>query len=67
VPRSAKEERVRRMARRHGLELKKADGAAPRPWDYGRYWLVDAARKTLVFPDVHGASLDDLEHYLAQQ
>jgi hypothetical protein len=50
------------MARTHGLELKKAGRGEPRPWDYGRYWLVD----TLVFPDEHGGSLDDLERYLTQ-
>jgi len=54
------------MARTHGLELKKAGRGEPRPWDYGRYWLVDAARNTLVFPDEHGGSLDDLERYLTQ-
>ena len=66
MPRSAQEERVRRMARRHGLELKKAAPGEPRPWDFGRYWLVDPARNTLVFPDEHGGSLDDLERYLTQ-
>ena len=48
------------------LKLKKAGRGEPRAWDYGRYWLVDAARNTLVFPDEHGASLDDLERYLTQ-
>lgn len=65
MPPSTQEERVRRMARRRGLEVKKARGE-PRAWDYGSYWLVDPARKTLVFPDEHGGSLDDLERYLTQ-
>ena len=64
MPRSVQEERVRRVARRHGLELKKAGRGKPRARDFGRYWLVDAARNTLVFPDEHGGSLDDLERYL---
>ena len=66
MPRSAQEERVRRLARRHGLELKKAGLGEPRAWDYGRYRLEDASRNTLVFPDEHGTSLDDLERYLTQ-
>jgi hypothetical protein len=66
MPRSVQEERVRRLARHHGLELKTAGRGEPRAWDFGRYWLVDAARKTLVFPDEHGGSLDDLERYLTQ-
>jgi hypothetical protein len=66
MPRSVQEERVRRRARRHGLELKKAGRGKPRARDFGRYWLVDAARNTLVFPDEHGGSLDDLERYLTQ-
>ena len=64
MPRSVQEERVRRVARRHGLALKKAGRGKPRARDFGRYWLVDAARNTLVFPDEHGGSLDDLERYL---
>ena len=66
MPRSVQEERVRRVARRHGLELKKAGRGKPRARDFGRYWLVDASRNTLVFPDEHGGSLDDLERYTTQ-
>jgi hypothetical protein len=66
MPRSVQEARVRRMASRHGLELKKAGRGKPRARDFGRYWLVDAARNTLVFPNAHGGSLDDLERYLIQ-
>jgi hypothetical protein len=64
MPRSAQEDRIRRLARRQGLELKKAEPGEPRKWDFGRYWLIDPTRNTLVFPDQHGASLDDLERYL---
>ena len=38
----------------------------PRARDFGRYWLVDAARNTLVCPNEHGGSLDDLERYFTQ-
>ena len=51
----------------YGLELKTAGRGEPRAWDFGRYWLVDAARNTLVFPDEHGGSLDDVERYLTQE
>jgi hypothetical protein len=66
MPRSVQEARVRRMASRHGLELKKAERGKSRARDFGRYWLVDASRNTLVFPNAHGGSLDDLESYLIQ-
>jgi hypothetical protein len=60
----ARENRVRRMAERHGLTLRKSRRRDPRAWDFGSYWLMDADRNALVFPDVHGASLDDMERYL---
>jgi hypothetical protein len=60
----AREKRVRRLAQRRGLVLKKSRRAAG-TWDFGRYWLLDGDRDTLVFPDEHGASLDDVESYLA--
>jgi hypothetical protein len=66
MPHSVQEARVRRMARRHGLEVKHAGRGKARVRDVGRYWLVDAARNTLVFPNPHGASLDDLERYLTE-
>jgi hypothetical protein len=59
-----RERRLRRMAERQGLVLKKSRRRTPRAWDYGAYWLVDADRKSLVFPDEHGASLKDIESYL---
>jgi hypothetical protein len=59
-----RENRVRRMAERQGLVLKKSRRRDLRAWDYGSYWLVDADRSSLVFPDEHGASLEDIESYL---
>ena len=59
-----RENRVRRMAERQGLILRKSRRRDPRAWDFGSYWLVDADRNALVFPDVHGGSLDDMERYL---
>jgi len=52
------------MAERCGLILRKSRRRDPRAWDFGSYWLVDADRNALVFPDVHGGSLDDMERYL---
>jgi hypothetical protein len=60
----ARETRVRRMAERHGLTLRKSRRRDARAWDFGSYWLVNADRNSLVFPDVHGGSLDDMERYL---
>ena len=59
-----RENRVRRMAERHGLTLRKSRRRDARAWDFGNYWLMDADRHALVFPDVHGGSLDDMERYL---
>jgi len=59
-----REDRVRRMAARHGLTLRKSRRRDARAWDFGSYWLMDADRNALVFPDVHGGSLEDMERYL---
>lgn len=59
-----RENRVRQIAERQSLMLKKSRRRDPRAWDYGRYGLVDADRNALVFPNEHGASLDDMETYL---
>jgi hypothetical protein len=60
----ARENRVRRMAERRGLILRKSRRRDRLAWDFGSYWLMDADRDALVFPDVHGGSLDDMERYL---
>ena len=60
----ARENRVRRMAERQGLILRKSRRRGRRTWDFGSYWLMDADRNALVFPDVHGGSLVDMERYL---
>jgi hypothetical protein len=38
-----RENRLRRMAARQGLQLVKSRRRDPRALDYGTYWLVDAA------------------------
>lgn len=62
-----RENRVRRMAERQGLILRKSRRRDRRAWDFGSYWLIDADRNALVFPDVHGGSLEDIERYLTSE
>jgi hypothetical protein len=52
------------MAERRGLILRKSRRRDRLAWDFGSYWLMDADRNALVFPDVHGGSLEDMERYL---
>lgn len=65
-----RENKVRRMAERQGLALKKSRRRDPRAIDYGSYMLVDPHNNTLIyggdfatggFPD-----LDQIEDWLSQ-
>jgi hypothetical protein len=67
TPDKVREKRVRRMAERQGLILRKSRRRDRRAWDFGSYWLMDADRNALVFPDVHGGSLEDMERYLTSE
>ena len=67
TPNKVRENRVRRMAERQGLVLRKSRRRDRRAWDFGNYWLMDADRNALVFPDVHGGSLEDVERYLTSE
>jgi hypothetical protein len=67
TPDKVRENRVRRMADRQGLILRKSRRRDRRAWDFGSYWLMDADRNALVFPDVHGGSLEDMERYLTPE
>jgi hypothetical protein len=67
TPDKVREKRVRRMAERQGLLLRKSRRRDRLAWDFGSYWLVDADRNALVFPDVHGGSLEDMERYLTSE
>lgn len=60
-----RENRLRRMARRQGLELVKSRRRDPRAIDYGLYWLVKA---TAAEPQTgqHGMTLDQIEAYLTR-
>jgi hypothetical protein len=64
----ARENRLRRMARRQGLDLQKSRRRDPRALDYGGYQLIDRGSNSLVFGEIaettFGASLDDIEAFL---
>jgi hypothetical protein len=65
-----REQRLRRMADRQGLALRKSARRDPRAIDYGGYMLVDLATNSVVAGT--GAlgrphwSLDDVEAYLTR-
>jgi hypothetical protein len=64
----ARENRLRRMARRQGMDLQKSRRRDPRALDYGGYQLIDRGSRSLVFGQIagtaFGASLDDIEAFL---
>jgi hypothetical protein len=47
-----RENRLRRMASRQGLQLMKSRRRDPRALDYGTYWLVDASGVEVARGDV---------------
>ncbi len=60
-----RENRLRRMAERRQLALRKSRRRDPKAFDYGRYWLIDSNTNGLVAGDQTGMSLDEVEHWLA--
>ena len=65
-----RENRVRRMAARQGLELVKSRRRDPRALDYGGYLLRDPYNNVIVYSygyNEFGASLDDVEKWLLQE
>ena len=62
-----REDRLRRMAQRQGLQLKKSRQRDPRGLAYGTYGLTDPYRNMWVACDLNGGfgwSLDDIEDWL---
>ena len=59
-----RENRVRRMAQRQGLMLRKSRRRDPYATDYGRYWLADINTSGLIFGDQWGATLEEIEEWL---
>lgn len=67
-----RENRLRRMAKRQGLELVKSRRRDPRAIDFGVYWLAkpsapggDWRSRELVTAE-QGVTLDEIEQYLTQ-
>ena len=63
----ARESRLRRMADRQGLRLRKSRRRNPRAIDFGGYMLVDAGSNEIVWggnPHPFSATLDEIEDFL---
>ncbi|MDX3245835.1 hypothetical protein [Streptomyces sp. ME18-1-4] len=58
-----RENRLRRMATRQGLNLRRSRRRDRRALDYGLYWLTDSEGVNVVKSE--GVSLDEVERYLA--
>jgi hypothetical protein len=62
-----REDRLRRMAKRQGLELVKSRRRDPRALGFGRYMIVDAASNAVVAGEIdspRALDLDAVEAYL---
>lgn len=63
-PEKVRENRLRRMASRQGLMLKRSRRRDPRASDYGCYWLIDAWTNVVVAgagPNGPSMDLDEVE------
>ncbi|GAA5162380.1 hypothetical protein GCM10023321_47890 [Pseudonocardia eucalypti] len=65
---------IRRMARRHGLELQKSRRRDPRAMDYGKYMLVRVEespggdwRSRRLFTYARGLALHEIHRLLTEQ
>ncbi len=61
-----RDNRLRRMADRQGLVLRRSRRRDVRALDYGRYWLSDARTNRLVTPEA-GLTIDEVEVYLTDR
>jgi hypothetical protein len=64
VEEKVRENRLRRMAERQGLALRKSRRRDPRALEFGTYMLVDPYRNAIAAGDVnrgYGLSLDEIE------
>ena len=59
-----RENRLRRMAERQGLALRKSRRRDPRALDYGAYYLVNPNRNCIVSRE--RLDLDEVEAYIMQ-
>jgi hypothetical protein len=64
-----RENRLRRMAERRGMQLQKSRRRDPQAIDFGGYMLVDARRNFVIIGAegwAFSATLDDVEQYLTE-
>jgi hypothetical protein len=64
----ARENRLRRAARRQGITLRKSPRRDPRAYDFGGYMLIDPQTNTVVAGEgsfAFSMSIDDVEAWLA--
>lgn len=70
TPEKVRENLLRRMAQRQGLELRKSRRRDPLAADYGRFWLVDPRGRrrggAVVYGGEWGATLDEVEDRLTE-
>jgi hypothetical protein len=59
-----RENRLRRMAHRRGLALRKSRRRDPGALDFGRYWLLDQETGDPVFGSRWGVSIENIEEFL---
>lgn len=65
IAEKVRENRLRRMASRQGLALRKSRRRDPRAYDYGSYWLIDPATNSIAVGDGNlGMNLDQVEEAL---
>jgi hypothetical protein len=67
--RRAQEQRLRRLAQRHGLRVEKSRRRTPQTEASGGDRLVDVRHNAVVYggiPHAYGATLDEIEHFLGQ-
>ena len=60
----SEEARLRRLAYRQGLVLRKSRRRIPEALDYGRFWLIDPHTNGLVTSE-SGLDLTEVEEWLA--
>jgi hypothetical protein len=60
----ARELRIRRMAERQGLALRKSRRRDPHALDYASWWVIDPALRRIVAGDRWGIDLDSVESWL---
>jgi hypothetical protein len=62
-----RENRLRRLAARQGLEIMKSRSRTPESLEYGGYMIINRYRDSVVlgaYPHSFAMSLDDVEEYL---